>query len=51
MNFSVEELPSYRTAYIRRVGVYGTKNSEVMESLKRWAKAKIDIMNNQLYGR
>lgn len=40
MNFNVEEIPSYRIAYIRRLGAYGVGNVQVMENLKAWAKAK-----------
>lgn len=40
MKFRVETLPTYRLAYVRRVGPYGSANIEVMEKLKKWAKEK-----------
>jgi len=40
MKFNIETLPSYRIAYIRRVGPYGPANIEVMEKLKKWAMEK-----------
>ena len=40
MNCKIETLPSYRVAYFRRVGPYGSANHEVMEKLKTWAKEK-----------
>lgn len=37
MNVKVETIYSYKIAYIRRIGEYGTKNKIQMEQLKRWA--------------
>ena len=40
MKSKIETLPTYRVAYLRRVGPYGSANYEVMEKLKAWAKEK-----------
>lgn len=40
MKYRVETIPSYRIAYMRRVGPYGSANIEVMEKLKRWAEER-----------
>lgn len=40
MKSKIETLPTYRVAYLRRVGPYGSANHEVMEKLKAWAKEK-----------
>ncbi|NOU85297.1 DNA gyrase inhibitor [Paenibacillus sp. LMG 31460] len=40
MNIKVETLPTYRIAYVRQVGPYGTGNIQAMEKLKKWAKEK-----------
>lgn len=40
MKFKIETLPNYRIAYVRRVGQYGSANSEVMDKLKKWAREK-----------
>lgn len=37
MNVKVETMCSYKIAYIRRIGEYGTENKIQMEQLKRWA--------------
>jgi DNA gyrase inhibitor GyrI len=39
MSFKIEKMPSYRIAYIRQVGPYGTGNVQAMERLKNWAKS------------
>ncbi len=39
MNITVEKIPSYKIAYIRRIGHYGEDNVSIMEKLKNWAKA------------
>ena len=39
MDFSIEDIPTCRIAYFRRIGPYGTDNMQMMESIKRWAKA------------
>ncbi|KNY28536.1 AraC family transcriptional regulator [Pseudobacteroides cellulosolvens] len=39
MNISFEDIPSYRIAYIRQIGPYGTSNVQAMEKLKNWAKS------------
>jgi len=39
MNFKIEKIPSYRIAYIRRIGPYGNDNVQIMEKLKNWAKS------------
>lgn len=38
MDIEVENMPSYRIAYIRHVGPYGIDNVQTMEELKKWAK-------------
>lgn len=40
MNNNVEMIPSYKIAYIRRTGSYGSDNVQVMEKIKNWAKEK-----------
>lgn len=40
MKIKTETLPSYRIAYMRRVGAYSQANHELMEKLKRWARDK-----------
>ncbi|MDT8718442.1 GyrI-like domain-containing protein [Clostridium sp. 19966] len=40
MNISIEMIPSYKIAYIRRVGPYGSENVKIMEQLKSWAREK-----------
>ncbi|MER6398139.1 GyrI-like domain-containing protein [Kitasatospora sp. NPDC001603] len=37
--FSVEEVPEFKVACMRRVGPYGAGNQEQMERLKGWAAA------------
>ncbi|MFF1903811.1 GyrI-like domain-containing protein [Kitasatospora sp. NPDC058218] len=37
--FTVEEIPEFRIAYMRRVGPYGPENIAQMERLKQWAVA------------
>jgi DNA gyrase inhibitor GyrI len=39
VRFRIEKMPSYRIAYIRQFGSYGTGNVETMEKLKNWAKS------------
>lgn len=46
MNIQIEKIPSYRIAYIRRIGAYGEDNVKTMEKLKVWAKS-----NNLLNGK
>ena len=38
MNSRVEMLPSYKIAYMRKTGPYGSSNIELMEQLKSWAR-------------
>ncbi|QUH20372.1 AraC family transcriptional regulator [Alkaliphilus sp. B6464] len=38
MNIMIEKMPTYRIAYIRKSGPYGTNNVQTMEELKEWAK-------------
>ncbi|RMD02314.1 DNA gyrase inhibitor [Clostridium autoethanogenum] len=40
MNVNVEMIPSYKNAYIRRTGPYGSENIQIMEQLKSWAREK-----------
>lgn len=44
MNVSIEMIPSYKIAYIRRTGPYGSENVQIMEQLKSWAREK-DLFN------
>lgn len=44
MNLSIEMIPSYKIAYIRRTGPYGSENVQIMEQLKNWAREK-DLFN------
>lgn len=39
MNIKIEMIPSYKIAYIRKVGPYGCENVQTMEKLKSWAKS------------
>ena len=39
MKMSIEKIPPYRIAFIRRVGAYGVENIATMENLKSWAKS------------
>lgn len=43
MNIIIENMPTYRIAYIREIGPYGINNVQTMEELKKWAKS------NQLF--
>lgn len=38
MDIKIEIIPSYKIAYIRRTGSYGSENVEIMEKLKSWAR-------------
>ncbi|MDW8802694.1 GyrI-like domain-containing protein [Clostridium sp. A1-XYC3] len=40
MDISIEIIPSYKIAYIRRTGPYGSENVQIMEQLKSWAREK-----------
>jgi DNA gyrase inhibitor GyrI len=40
MKVNIEMIPSYKIAYIRRTGPYGSGNVQIMEQLKSWAKEK-----------
>lgn len=40
MEYFVKTLPTYRIAFIRKVGPYGPDNYRVMERMKDWAKQK-----------
>jgi DNA gyrase inhibitor GyrI len=40
MNVNIEMIPSYKIAYIRRTGSYGSENVQIMEQLKSWAREK-----------
>jgi len=37
MEMYIENLPSYRIAYVRQVGPYGPANAQAMNTLKQWA--------------
>ncbi len=34
----IEKMPTYRIAYLRKIGPYGINNIQTMEELKKWAK-------------
>jgi DNA gyrase inhibitor GyrI len=38
MNSKIEKVPPYKTAYMRKIGAYGSGNVELMEQLKSWAQ-------------
>ncbi|MGN7412614.1 AraC family transcriptional regulator [Paenibacillus sp. SAF-068] len=40
MKLVIENLPSYRIAYVRQVGPYGPANAQAMNTLKQWADNK-----------
>jgi DNA gyrase inhibitor GyrI len=40
MDISIEMIPSYKIAYIRKIGTYGVENVQVMEQLKSLAREK-----------
>lgn len=40
MDINIEMIPSYKIAYIRKTGPYGSENVQVMEQLKSWAGEK-----------
>ncbi|EDU38636.1 AraC family transcriptional regulator [Clostridium sporogenes] len=40
MDINIEMIPSYKIAYIRRTGPYGSENVQIMEQLKNWAREK-----------
>ncbi len=40
MDINIEMIPSYKIAYIRRTGPYGSGNVQIMEKLKSWAREK-----------
>ncbi|PRA07160.1 MULTISPECIES: GyrI-like domain-containing protein [unclassified Paenibacillus] len=40
MEMYIENLPSYRIAYVRQVGPYGPANALAMNTLKQWADKK-----------
>lgn len=46
MNIKIEKMPSYRIAYLRIVGPYGTDNVQTMEKLKSWAKSN-NLFNDE----
>lgn len=40
MSIRIENIQSYKIAYMRQVGPYGPNNFITMEKLKKWAKSK-----------
>lgn len=46
MKLTIEQLPSYRIAYTRQVGPYGSDNVQTMERLKGWARTN-NIFDNK----
>ncbi|MBZ9626353.1 GyrI-like domain-containing protein [Clostridium sp. FP2] len=40
MDINIEMISSYKIAYIRRIGPYGSENVQIMEQLKSWAREK-----------
>ena len=46
MDINIEIISSYKIAYIRKTGPYGSANVQVMEQLKSWAREK-DLFNER----
>lgn len=44
MDINIEMISSYKIAYMRKTGPYGSENVQVMEQLKSWAREK-DLFN------
>ncbi|PRR82508.1 AraC family transcriptional regulator [Clostridium vincentii] len=44
MDINIEMISSYKIAYIRKTGTYGSENVQIMEQLKSWAREK-DLFN------
>jgi len=44
MDINIEMISSYKIAYIRRTGTYGSDNVQIMEQLKSWAREN-DLLN------
>ena len=44
MDINIEMISSYKIAYIRKTGPYGSENVQIMEQLKSWAREK-DLFN------
>lgn len=44
MDINIEVISSYKIAYIRKTGPYGSENVKIMEKLKSWAREK-DLFN------
>ena len=44
MDINIEMISSYKIAYIRRTGTYGSENVQIMEQLKSWAREN-DLLN------
>ena len=40
MDINIEMISSYKIAYIRKTGPYGSENVQIMEQLKSWAREK-----------
>ncbi|WFR61510.1 GyrI-like domain-containing protein [Paenibacillus amylolyticus] len=40
MEMVIENLPSFRLAYVQQVGLYGPANTQAMNRLKEWANNK-----------
>ncbi|WP_434302282.1 AraC family transcriptional regulator [Clostridium botulinum] len=48
MDINIEMIPSYKIAYIRRTGPYGSGNVQIMEQLKSWAREKSLFNENSI---
>lgn len=48
MDINIEMIPSYKIAYIRRIGPYGLENVKLMEQLKSWAREKDLLDKNSI---
>ena len=46
MDIRIEKMPAYRIAYIRQIGLYGIRNVQTMEELKKWAKSNC-LLNDE----
>ncbi|OUS77079.1 DNA gyrase inhibitor [Paenibacillus sp. MY03] len=40
MKMRMEILPNYRLAYVRQTGPYGPANTQAMQQIKEWSRAK-----------
>lgn len=48
MDINIEMISSYKIAYIRKTGPYGSENVQIMEQLKSWAREKNLLNENSI---